>query len=117
MLRNYPQYDLNVQQEAAILYDGVNVTTRKHLDFQGPMKSKEPGTIKELINEFSKHSREYHTPREDVTRLRGNLDRGNEHMAAILEKLESIDRRLTKMDKSIHSIRVGCDSCGSPHFT
>ena len=32
LLRNCSQNDLNIQQEVAIFYDGVNVTTRQLLD-------------------------------------------------------------------------------------
>lgn len=62
MLWNCPQHNINVQQEVSIFYDGVNVTTGELLDSQGPMTNKEPNTIKELIEEFAKHSRKYHNP-------------------------------------------------------
>ena len=41
----------------------------------------------------------------------------NDSMATMMAKLESLDRRMTKMDKSIHAIRVGCENCGGPHLT
>ena len=28
-----------------------------------------------------------------------------------------MDRRMTKMDQSIHAIRVGCENCRGPHLT
>ena len=62
---------------------GVNVTTRQLLDSQGPNTKKELDTIKELIKEFAKHSREYHNSREDV--IRGNGNGRNENMGTVLE--------------------------------
>lgn len=79
------------------------------------MTKKVLATIKDLIEEFAKHSHEYHNPREDVTRGKG--DGGNEKMVAVLEKLENMEQRMTKMDQSIHVIRVGCDNCGRTHLT
>ena len=79
------------------------------------MTKKEPTTIKELVEEFAKHSLKYHNPREDVTTAKG--DRWNENLAAVLVKLENMDRRMTKTDQSIHAIHVGCDSYSGPHLT
>lgn len=63
LLRNCPQQYLNVQQEIYIL------------DSQGPMTKKELETNKSLIEEFTKHLREYHNPRDDFTRGKPNGDR------------------------------------------
>ncbi|XP_023759492.1 uncharacterized protein LOC111907915 [Lactuca sativa] len=115
LLRNCPHHDLNSQQEVSILYDGVNVTTRQLVDSQGALTKKPPPVIKELIEEFSKHSREYHNPRNDLTR--GAVNSITDDMAAMMAKLESLDRRMTKMDKSIHAIRVGCENCRGPDLT
>lgn len=38
-------------------------------------------------------------------------------MAAVMAKLERMDRRMTKMDQSINAIRVGYDNCSGPHLT
>lgn len=57
LLRNYPQHDLNIEQEMSIFYDGVNVTTCQVIDSQGPLTKKNPATIKELVEEFAKHSK------------------------------------------------------------
>ena len=115
LLRNCPHHDLNSQQEVSIFYDGVNVTTRQLLDSQGPLTRKPPPEIKELIEEFSKHSREYHNPRNEVSR--GAVNSVNDGMAAVIAKLDSLDRRMTKMDQTIHATRVGCENCGGPHLT
>ncbi|XP_023771140.1 uncharacterized protein LOC111919779 [Lactuca sativa] len=115
LIRNCPQNDLNVQQEVSIFYDGVNVTTRQLLDSQGPLTKKAPAVIKTLVEEFSKHSREYHNPRNNTAR--GVVKSVSDDVAAMMAKLESMDRRMTKMDQSIHAIRVGCDNCGVPHLT
>lgn len=48
ILRNFPQHNLNMQQEVSIFYDEVNVTKRQLLESQGPMTKKELTTIKEL---------------------------------------------------------------------
>ncbi|XP_023749067.2 uncharacterized protein LOC111897346 [Lactuca sativa] len=115
LIRNCPQNDLNVQQEVSIFYDGVNVTTRQLLDSQGPLNKKNPVEIKQLIEEFSKHSREYHNPRNDVTR--GSANAALEDMLAVMAMLQSMDRRMTKMDQTIHVIQVGCENCNGPHLT
>ncbi|XP_023739500.1 uncharacterized protein LOC111887560 [Lactuca sativa] len=115
LLRNCPHNDLNIKQEVSIFYDGVNVTTRKLLDSQGPLTMKAPATIKELISEFSKHSREYHNPRNDQSR--GVVNSVTDSMATMMAKLESKYRRMTKMDQTIHAIRVGCENCRGPHLT
>ena len=39
--------------------------TRQLLDSQGPLTKKNPGEFKELVEEFAKHSREYHNPRNE----------------------------------------------------
>lgn len=62
MLRNFPQQDLNIQQEVSIFYDGVNVTMRHLLHSQGPITKKNPTAIKDLTEEFVKHSTKYHNP-------------------------------------------------------
>ncbi|XP_023764839.2 uncharacterized protein LOC111913346 [Lactuca sativa] len=81
LIGNCPQNDLNVQQEVSIFYDGVNVTTRQLLDSQGPLTKKNLAEIKQLIEDFSKHSREYHNPRNDVTR--GSANAASEDMSAM----------------------------------
>nr|KAJ0205103.1 hypothetical protein LSAT_V11C500241070 [Lactuca sativa] len=85
------------------------------LDSQGPLTKKAPLVIKELIEEFSKHSREYHNPRNDSTR--GMVNAISDDMATMMAKLESMDRIMTKMDQSIHAIRVGCENLRGPHLT
>ncbi|XP_023741082.1 uncharacterized protein LOC111889173 [Lactuca sativa] len=115
LIRNCPQNDLNVQQEVSIFYDRVNVTTHQLLDSQGPLTKKNPAEIKQLIEEFSKHSREYHNPWNDVTR--GSENAASEDMLAVMAMLQSMDRRMTKMDQTIHVIRVGCENCNGPHLT
>lgn len=62
LLRNCPQHDLNVQQEISIFYDGINMSTHQLLDSQGPMIKKNLATNKALIEDFTKHSIEYHNP-------------------------------------------------------
>lgn len=74
-------------------------------------------TIKELIEEFSKHSREYHNPWEDNTIGYKDGNGALEDLVAVMEKLDSMDRRMTKMVQSIHAIQVGCDNCGGTHLT
>ena len=110
-----PQNDLNEQQEVSIFYDGVNMMTRQLLYSQGTLTMKNPGEVKELIEEFSKHSCEYHNPRHD-----GANDIGSgtsEDIAVVLAMLNTIDQIMTKMDQSIHAIRVGCERCNGPHLT
>ncbi|XP_052624758.1 uncharacterized protein LOC128132285 [Lactuca sativa] len=115
LLRNCPHHDLNNQQEVSIFYDGVNITTRQLLDSQGPLTKKAPPVIKQLIEEFSKHSREYHNPRNDVTR--GSAYAASEDLSAVMAMLKNMDRRMHKMDQAIHAIRVGCENYNGPHLT
>lgn len=76
---------------------------------------KNPTEIKELTEEFSKHSREYHNPHSYRTREIGNC--ASEDMAAVFSMLSNIDRRITKMDESLHAIRVGCKIFNGTHLT
>ncbi|XP_023760786.1 uncharacterized protein LOC111909226 [Lactuca sativa] len=115
LLRNCPQHDLNIQQEVSIFYEGVNVMTRQLLDSQGPLTKKNAGEVKELVEEFAKHSREYHNPRNEGVKGVGSAH--SEEMLAIVAMLNNTDRRLTQMDQSIHAVRVGCERCSGPHFT
>ncbi|KAL7608785.1 hypothetical protein Lser_V15G13163 [Lactuca serriola] len=115
LLRNCPQNDLNVQQEVSTFYDGVNVTTRQLVDSQVPLTKKNTAEVKRLIEEFSKNSREYHNPRHESTR--GLVNSVNDSMAVVMAKLATMERRMTKMDQSIHAIRVGCENCSRPHLT
>ncbi|XP_023735567.1 uncharacterized protein LOC111883470 [Lactuca sativa] len=115
LIRNCPQNDLNEQQEVSIFYDEVNMMTRKLLDSQGPLTKKNHDEIKELIEEFSKNSREYHNPRHDEAKC---IRSGTfEDMEVVLTMLNTMDRRVTKMDQSIHAIHVGCVRCNGPHLT
>ena len=79
------------------------------------MTKKNTATIKELVEEFPKHSREYHNTREDAIRGYGNG--GNKNIAVVLAKLENMDQGMTKLDQSIHAIRVGCENFNGPHLT
>ncbi|XP_023728212.1 uncharacterized protein LOC111875917 [Lactuca sativa] len=115
LLRNCPQHDLNIQHEMSIFYDGVNVMTRQLLDSQGPLTKTNPNQAKELIEEFSNHSREYHNPGRDG--IKGSGGAQNEEMVVVMAMLNTTDRRLTQMDQSVHAIRVGCERCSSPHLT
>lgn len=38
-------------------------------------------------------------------------------MGAMIAKLENMNRRMTKLYQSIHTIRVGCENCSGPHLT
>lgn len=84
---------------------------RKLLDSQEPLTKKNPIEIEE----FSKHSREYHSPRKDGTRGIGNGS--SEDMATVMAMLSDMDWRLTKMDQPIHVIGVGCENCNGSHLT
>lgn len=77
------------------------------LDSQGPITNEASATNKALIEKFAKHSREYHNPRDDVTRSKANGDEASNNLGSIVEKLDIMDRRITKMGKSIHAIQVG----------
>ncbi|KAL7584927.1 hypothetical protein Lser_V15G44247 [Lactuca serriola] len=115
LLRNCPQHDLNIQQEMSIFYDGVNVMTRQLLDSQGLLTKKNPNQAKDLIEEFSRHSRDYHNPGRDG--ITGSGGTRTEEMADVMAMLNTMDRRLTQLDQSIHAIRVGCERCSGPHLT
>ncbi|XP_023762711.1 uncharacterized protein LOC111911152 [Lactuca sativa] len=115
LLRNFPQHDLNIQQEMSIFYDVLNVMTRKLLDSQGPLTKKNPNKARELIEEFSKHSREYHNPGRDG--IKGSGGARTKKMVVVMAMLNTMDRRLTQMDQSIHAIRVGCERFTGPHLT
>lgn len=67
------------------------------IESQGPITKKDLKTNKALIEEFTKHSQEYHNPREDITRRKENLDRGNKNLALVLAKLDTMDQRIMKM--------------------
>lgn len=74
-------------------------------------------TKKALIEEFEKHSREYHTPKDDITRRISNGDGGQDGIASIIAKLDTMDKRISTMGQSIHALQVGCDNCSGPHLT
>lgn len=117
LLCNYPQHVLNMQQKISTFYNGINVYTRQLLESQGPMTKKDLKTNKALIEEFSNHSRELHNPRDDVTRGKENRDVSLEGLAVVMEKINNMDRRITKMGQSIHMIQVGCENCHMPYLT
>lgn len=100
-----------------MFYDGVNQTTGHLLNYQGPLTKKAPTIIKQLIEKFCKNSRQYHNCRDDKTRGYKDGIGGSEDLSAVMDKLELINRRMTKMDQSIHAIQVGCDNYGGPHLT
>lgn len=81
------------------------------------MTKKDPTTNKALIEEFTKHSREYHNPREDITRRSANGDGAYEVLMVVMVKLDTMDNRLTKMDKSINVVHNRYEACGGPHPT
>lgn len=93
------------------------MTRSQLLDSQGPLTKKNLATIKELIEEFVKHSREYHNSGDDVTVGKGTREAGNENLTKIMAKVKNMDRRMTKMDQSVHSIQVGCGICNGPYLT
>lgn len=68
------------------------------------MKKKDTKTNKALREEFTKHSREYHNPREYVARIKVSVDGGNENLALVLAKIETMDHRITKMGQYIQVI-------------
>lgn len=84
---------MNEQQEVSNFDVGMNLTTRQLLDSQRPTTKKNLTTIKELLEYFTKHSREYPNPREDATIDKG--DRGNENLGAIMAKLDNMDWLMT----------------------
>ncbi|CAI9281774.1 unnamed protein product [Lactuca saligna] len=82
------------------------------------MTKKDPKTNKSLIEDFAKHSREYHNPRgEDITTRRVNGDGAYEFLTTVMAKLESMENRLTKVDGSINMAHDRCIDCGGPHST
>ena len=66
----------------------MNIATRKLLDSKGSMMKKDSATIKELVEEFQKQSREYHNPREDVTRGKGSGNGASVDLAIVMENLK-----------------------------
>lgn len=114
LLRHCPQHDFNVQQEISIFYDGVNMCTRQLLDSQGPMTRKDSVTNKALIEEFAKHSREYHNPKGDFTKEKSNKNGGQDVISAVVAKLDAMEEKITKMGESIQD---RCRACRGPHST
>lgn len=92
------------------------MSTVQLLYSQGPMTKKSPATNKALVEECVKHPREYHNPREDITRQRLTIDGGQEGIASIITMLDTMDRRIIMMGKSIHALQVRCDICSGPHL-
>lgn len=45
------------------------------------------------------------------------VDGGNKNLAAMMSKIDNMDRRITKMDQSIHAIQVGCDKYNGVHLS
>ena len=70
--------------------------TRQLIDSQGPLTKKNLAEIKEIVEEFSKHSREYHNPRNEGAKGIGNGI--SEDIMAVLVMLNNMDRRMTKVD-------------------
>ena len=103
-----------MQQEISIFYDGVNVCTRQFLDSQGPMSEKNSTTNKALIEEFAKHSREYHSSKEDFTRGKSSKDGGQDAISAVIEKLDAMEEKITKLGDPIQD---RFEACGGPHST
>lgn len=95
------------------LYNGINVFTRQLLDSKGPLTKKNPTTNKVLIEEFVKHSQEYHNPRDDVTQGMSNGD----GLAEINAKIDTMDHHIKRLNQMIHVIQVGCDNCSEPRLT
>ena len=71
--------------------------TRQLLDTQGPLTKKNLGEVKELVEEFAKHSHEYHSPRNEGMKGVGGAE--TEEMAAVMAMLNTMERRLTQMDQ------------------
>lgn len=93
---------------------------RQLLNSQGPLTEKYPTTIKELIEEFSKHSREYHDPQED--KIRGYKDghgASDDLIGCGYGKVRINGPKDEKngSDQSINAIRVGCNNRGGTHLT
>lgn len=88
----------------------ISMCRKKIQDSQGPMTKKNLATIKELIEEFVKHSREY------ITRGKVSSNGASEEFTVVVAKLNNMNRRMTKMGQSIHVIQVGWDNCSIPHL-
>lgn len=67
------------------------------------MTKKDLATNKALIEVLSKHSREYYNPREDVTRGKVSVDVGQDNLVLVISKLDTMNKRITKMGKSVQS--------------
>lgn len=45
------------------------------------------------------------------------MDEGKENLDSVLAKIDSMDRRITKMGQPIHAMQVGYDNYSGPHLT
>ena len=75
------------------------------------MTKKNPTTNKALIEEFAKHSREYHNSNEEFTRGNSSKDTGEDTISTVIAKLDKMEEKITIFGGSIHD---RCRACGGP---
>ncbi|GJS82071.1 hypothetical protein Tco_0748612 [Tanacetum coccineum] len=82
------------------------------LDSQGPIPGITPARALDSIQTMTDHSHKWHDGSSNK-RTRSGSSNG---IAAIISKLDSLERHMKKLKQNVHAIQVSCGLCGGTHL-
>lgn len=89
--------------------------TRQLIDSEGTITKRNLTTCKEIIENLSNQSHEWHSPTNGGIQAR-EMGEGSVGIALLNAKLETMDRSIKKINQTIHTIQVDCDNFSGAHF-
>ncbi|GJR50272.1 retrovirus-related pol polyprotein from transposon TNT 1-94 [Tanacetum coccineum] len=96
-----------------LVYNGLDVPTRKILDSKGAIPTKTTANTKMAIQEMAEYSQKWHNRTSSKTKIIETFD----GLAAIQAQLNNLKREIKKGNKKVYAAQVGCELCKGPHYT
>nr|GEY61426.1 hypothetical protein [Tanacetum cinerariifolium] len=103
----------NEPSEVILLYNRLDVPTRKILGSKGAIPTKTAVDAKIAIQEMAEYSQKWHN-RTSSKAISTKIFDG---LAAIQAQLNKLRREIKKVNEKVYATQVGCELCKGPHYT
>nr|GEZ08854.1 hypothetical protein [Tanacetum cinerariifolium] len=99
-------------QEVILFYNGIDVPTRQILDSKGAIPTKTAADANVAIQERAEYSQKWHYKTSSKARSTETFN----GLAAIQAQLNSLRRKMKKVNKKVYAAQVECKLCKGPHY-
>ncbi|GKG24612.1 hypothetical protein Tco_0395240, partial [Tanacetum coccineum] len=99
--------------EVILFYNGLDVPTWKILDLRGVIPTKTAADAKVVIQEMAEYSQKWY----NETSSKRISTETSDGLAAIQAQLNSLGKKIKKVNEKVYTAQVGCEQYKGPHCT